>query len=96
MSFFVFSECQHMDESINDLSQEDPFLISYIKENLLDPPPLFPDKLSEMDTSSDVHAIQDLASVLVGQYNQPPVIEALFSDNATQQRFFIEAGKHFF
>jgi len=94
MSFFVFSECQHMDESINDLNQEDPLLISYIKENLLDPPPLFPDKLSEMDTSSDVHAIQDVASVRVGQYNQPPVIEALFSDNATQQRFFIEAGAY--
>ena len=92
--YTVMCQCQRMDESINDWEQTDPRLIRYIRENLLEPPPLIPDSISEMDTSSDVHGVQDLTSVLVGQYNQPPVIEALFSDDNATKRFFIEAGAY--
>ena len=94
LQYTVMCQCQRMDESINDWEQTDPRLIRYIRENLLEPPPLIPDSISEMDTSSDVHGVQDLTSVLVGQYNQPPVIEALFSDDNATKRFFIEAGAY--
>ena len=83
---------QNINETINQYQQDDPLLIEYIKQNLLEPPPDIPDKLDEMNTSNNVHAVDDLLSVLVGQYNQPPVIEALFK--AGQDRFFVEAGAY--
>ena len=81
-----------INEAIDNYLQDDPILIDYIKQNLLEPPPLYPEALDDMNTSSEVHGVEDLASVLVGQYNQPPVIESLFTEG--QQRFFIEAGAY--
>ena len=81
-----------INEAINEYQQDDPLVIDYIKQNLLEPPPMDPEVLDDMNTSSEVHGIEDLASVLVGQYNQPPVIESLFKEG--QQRFFIEAGAY--
>ena len=63
----------------------------------LEPPPLFPNSISEMDLTIDGTDVIDFMA-LQGQYGQAPFIEELFqplieAENTTK-RFFIEAGSY--
>ena len=87
-----------IDESINKLSQDDPALVAYIKDKLLEPPPLVPNKIEEMDLASLGTIDTTDYQALQGQYGQPLILEELFeplikADNKTK-RFFIEAGAY--
>ena len=48
---FAMAKSNCVDPSINEFAQDDPKLIKYISENLLSPPPPFPQHVSEMDLS---------------------------------------------
>ena len=48
---FALAKSNCVDPSINEFAQDDPKLIKYISENLLSPPPPFPQHVSEMDLS---------------------------------------------
>ena len=101
---FALAESNCVDPSINEFAQDDPKLIKYISENLLSPPPPFPQHVSEMDLSIEEYdnvlgkknKIDVDYSALQGQYGQAPFIEDLFkplikAENTTK-RFYIEAG----
>jgi len=101
---FALAKSNCVDPSINEFAQDDPKLIKYISENLLSPPPPFPQHVSEMDLSIEEYdnvlgkkiTIDVDYSALQGQYGQAPFIEELFkplikAENTTK-RFYIEAG----
>ena len=84
-----------INEAINDIDQEDPRLVQYIKEHLLEPPPKNPEKLNE--TVPRHYKGLESYSALVGQYGQPLFLEGLFDrlidqEEKDRKKFFIEAG----
>ena len=90
----VLSKDIILNEKIADLDQEDPELIRFVKETLLEPPPHSPERINE--TVPRHYKGHDSYSALVGQYGQPLFLEQLFSQliqgDDPIQRFFIEAG----
>lgn len=90
----VLSKDIILNKKIANLDQEDPELIRFVKEALLEPPPLSPERINE--TVPRHYKGHDSYSALVGQYGQPLFLEQLFSqliqDDDPSQRFFIEAG----
>jgi len=95
-----------VDQTISDLDQSDPRLATFIKDKLLEPPPIFPENVEDMnmEAPSQFQTVNNgfsagwIHSALQAQYGQPLALEELFeplfkSDNKTK-RFFIEAGAH--
>ena len=86
-------------ENLNDLAQDDPQLVNYIKDNLLKPPPLYPEHVSEMNLTAGIDPegivyAETNKGALQGQYGQPLIIEELFKPLGDQKKFFIEAGAY--
>ena len=85
-----------LNDKIANLDQENPVLIQYIKENLLEPPPISPELINETVNNFRHYKGHESYSALVGQYGQPLFLEKLFgllvSPDDQSQRFFIEAG----
>ena len=84
-----------IDESINELDQEDPKLIKYIQDKLLSPPPLSRNLPEDLNLT-DFHNGNTFYSGLQGQYGQPLFLEKLFKPlmESGEKRFFIEAGSY--
>ena len=97
MSFvnLVASNC--IEPSINILEQDDPTLVQYVRDKLLERPPMFPNSIEEMDLTIEYTSTYDNTS-LQGQYGQAPFLEKLFKPlmdvENTTKRFFIEAGSY--
>ena len=55
MSIFLFptiTKCISpliIEEYLNDLDQDDPKLVEFIRKNLLEPPPTYPEKIEDMN-----------------------------------------------
>ena len=86
-------------EKLNDLAPDDPELVHYIKDNLLKPPPLYPEHVSEMNLTAGIDPkgiiyVETNKGALQGQYGQPLIIEELFKPLGDQKKFFIEAGAY--
>ena len=84
-----------INEAIKPFDQEDPRLIQYIRENLLESPPESPERLNET-VPRHYKGLESYAA-LVGQYGQPLFLEELFDrlrdeDDKDRKKFFIEAG----
>ena len=96
--FLFFFDCALticIDPSLNSLEQDNPDLVKYVQDKLLEGPPIFPNTIEEMDLSTRDSVLPDFGS-LQGQFGQAPFLEELFkplveSKNFTR-RFFIEAG----
>ena len=95
--FLFFIHPVVTDQNINNLEQDHPFVVKYIREELLEPLPMFPNPIEEMDLSIENTSVSDLHS-LHGQFQQALFLEEFFkpfleAENATK-RFFIEAGSY--
>ena len=71
---------------LNCFHQEDPFLITELKNNNLIPPPTEPYNWT----------VNDIEPLLYGQYGQPVYIDQVIFKGQVENGFFIEAGAHDF
>ena len=60
MSIFLWStitKCTSLtiEKDLNDLDQDDPKLVAFIRKSLLEPPPTYPEKIEDMITNLEVH-----------------------------------------
>ncbi|TRY79517.1 hypothetical protein TCAL_09333 [Tigriopus californicus] len=80
-----------IDESLNELDQDDPKLIEIIRTKYLTPPST---KGYDFDYSTRFRSDdEDQYPYIQGQYLQPPLIDKLFN-RSKWDGFFIEAGAH--
>ena len=72
MKFFSILSILHLTNAdcigpaINNLAQDDPKLVKFIKQNLLQPPPLVPNSISEMVRQSYRVELTELTTGIPG------------------------------
>ena len=98
LTFLGCKSCLCIEPSLNTFQQDHPYLVKYVREHVLEPPPKYPNTIEEMDLFIEDSDFYFDSLSLQGQYGQAPFLEDLFrplmSVENTTKRFFIEAGAY--
>ena len=63
MSFINLVASNCIEPSINILEQDDPTLVQYVRDKLLEKPPMFPNSIEEMDLTIEHTSTYDNTSL---------------------------------